>query len=847
MSTAMYENCRNGNENVTFITKEQKMASKSKQKKTGLIVGSVLVLLSLAAVAGFLIWWFAVKPSKLQQKMMANMGAQKDMGTRVFSGEMTLIDAPYKREYEDPSSTEFRETADALQNILNKTISNDAFLFKYYNQSVISAFRDGVTAYHWIRFDVPPADMELLPKLTADRVLETLRRGVRQEGKRSMQTFTITDITASITDPRMARNPRAPAECFVRLEATSSIQKFQSPGYPDKYPVQTRCQWQIRAPKDKAILVKFPVFYIQDSCSSDYVFIFDSLSTDTSHAITQNCGQRPPTNPLEVISSGNFMLINLITDSMIQRPGFEAHYRAIPTITAQTCGGLLTNLSGNFTTPHYPSFYPPMVDCNWNISVPEGMKIRVKFTMFRLKEPGVNIRVCNKDYVQINGTKYCGERSTLTLNSNTNAMLVSFHSDSSYTDKGFSAQYNAYDPQNPCPGKFTCATGYCISKELQCDGWNDCGDMSDEKKCQCEEDHFICDNGMCKPKYWLCDQVNDCGDNSDERDCACGRSQFRCGDGTCLPQTVMCNGKKDCADGSDEASCKESAGICTDFTFHCADGQCVNKLNAECDKVSDCSDGSDEQGCGCGVRPYKHNRIVGGQNADVGEWPWQVSLHYGTSGHVCGASIISEKWLLSAAHCFMTGDPSYREPSSWLTYSGMNDQQKEEKDVQMREVKTIITHMNYNQMTYDNDIAVLELKEPLVFSSTVHPVCLPSSSHVFPPGMPCWVTGWGALREGGQTATVLQKAEVKIINDTVCDLVTEGQVTSRMLCSGFLAGGVDACQGDSGGPLVCLSEANIWFQCGIVSWGEGCARRNKPGVYTRLTKFRQWIHQHTQV
>ncbi|MCJ8740324.1 hypothetical protein PDJAM_G00057610 [Pangasius djambal] len=595
MSTAVYENCRNGNESITFLTKEQKMATK--RKKTGLVVGSVVLLLVLAAVAGFLIWWFAVRPSTLQQQLAPKLGLQQNLGTRVFSGEMKLIDAVYKPEYEDPKSREFGETADALQDILNKTISNDAFLFKYYNHSVISAFSDGVIAYHWIRFDVPPEDVELLPKLTPDRVLETLRRGVRQEGKRSMQAFTITDITASVTDPRMARNPRAPTECFFHLEATSSIKKFQSPGYPVMYPAQTRCQWQIRAPEDKAILVKFPFFYVQDSCSSDYVFIFDSLSTDTSHAITQYCGHRPPTNPLEVISSGNLMLINLITENTIQRPGFEAHYSAIPPITAKTCGGLLTNLSGIFTSPHYPSFYPPMVNCNWTITVPEGMKIRVKFTMFRLKEPGVNIRICSKDYVLINGTKYCGERSALTLKSNTNTMVITFHSDSSYTDKGFSAQYNAYDPQNPCPGQFTCTTGFCISKELQCDGWNDCGDMSDEKKCQCEEDHFVCDNGMCKPRYWVCDQVNDCGDSSDERDCTCGKNQFRCGDGTCLPQTVMCNGKKDCADGSDEASCKESAGMCTDFTFTCGNGQCVNKLNAECDKVSDCSDGSDEQGC----------------------------------------------------------------------------------------------------------------------------------------------------------------------------------------------------------------------------------------------------------
>uniref|UniRef100_A0A672IZU3 Peptidase S1 domain-containing protein n=1 Tax=Salarias fasciatus TaxID=181472 RepID=A0A672IZU3_SALFA len=224
---------------------------------------------------------------------------------------------------------------------------------------------------------------------------------------------------------------------------------------------------------------------------------------------------------------------------------------------------------------------------------------------------------------------------------------------------------------------------------------------------------------------------------------------------------------------------------------------------------------------GCGTRPRKRTKIVGGSDATAGSWPWQVSLQMDRYGHVCGATLVSSRWLISAAHCFQDSDA-------------------------IKLIRRILLHPQYDQFTSDYDIALLELSTPVFFNDLVQPVCVPASSHAFTSGTSCFVTGWGVLMEDGELASRLQEASVKIINRNTCNKLYDDAVTPRMLCAGNLQGGVDACQGDSGGPLVCLERGKRWFLAGIVSWGEGCARQNRPGVYTQVVKFTDWIHQQTK-
>ncbi|XP_037687357.1 transmembrane protease serine 11C-like [Choloepus didactylus] len=242
----------------------------------------------------------------------------------------------------------------------------------------------------------------------------------------------------------------------------------------------------------------------------------------------------------------------------------------------------------------------------------------------------------------------------------------------------------------------------------------------------------------------------------------------------------------------------------------------------------------------CGHRTItpSGNKIAGGMDAQEGEWPWQASLQQ-NNVHRCGATLISNSWLVTAAHCFI----EVSDPKEWNVSFGLllSDPQIQ------RGIKDIIIHERYHYPAHDNDIAVVHISSPVLYSSNIRRACLPEATVTFPPNSDAVVTGWGTLKFNGKIPNILQKGLVKIIDNKTCnsETVYGGVITPGMLCAGFLKGRVDACQGDSGGPLVRADSKGIWFLAGIVSWGDECALPNKPGVYTRVTYYRDWIRSKT--
>ncbi|KAM9852916.1 mannan-binding lectin serine protease 1 [Aulostomus maculatus] len=697
---------------------------------------------------------------------------------------------------------------------------------------------------------------------------------------------------------------------------------LQSPNFPEPYPRETELRWNVSVPSGFHIKLYFSHFDLEPSylCEYDYVKVeaegevlalFCGREETDTEAVPAQQVITSPRNSLSVLFSSDF-------SNEERFSGFMAHYSAVDvdechdqsdedllcdhfchnyiggyycscrygyllhtdnrTCRVECSDSVFRERSGVLSSVDFPGPYPKSSECRYHIEVEAGFRLRLQFdASFDVEDhPDVS---CPYDYVKIKaGSRefgpFCGDRSPGAIDTDSNVASIVFHSDNSGENLGWRLTYTTIGSQCQvpvCPANalmnpdqseysfrdhilFTCSPGFRLLKD---------GQDLDHFQIDCQADgSWSSDPPHC--------QMVDCG-SPKEVDMA--GVAFGDHDNSTLFGAIV------------HYTCKEDT-----YQLHPPNGSYSCGPNGKWihpelgSRPPTCL-----PACGRPVRsfPSQVKRIVGGHSAVPGLFPWQVLLsvedlsrvpedHWFGSG-----ALLSESWVLTAAHVLRSQrrDPSVVPvaPEHVKVFLGLHSA-RDKRLATNRSVEQIFLHPDFRPNNYNNDIALVRLRDRVELSEVIRPVCLPpphrQDEALTPlPNSLGVVAGWGISKSNASsgdpstltsdpvltadlsmTSDLLQYVKLPVVSQDECQASYASRsvsynITTNMFCAGFFEGGMDTCLGDSGGAFVMEDQVSRrWTVFGLVSWGgpEECGSQRVYGVYTRVVKYVEWIQNLTQ-
>ncbi|XP_029372881.1 mannan-binding lectin serine protease 1 isoform X2 [Echeneis naucrates] len=696
---------------------------------------------------------------------------------------------------------------------------------------------------------------------------------------------------------------------------------LQSPNFPEPYPQEMELHWNISVPNGFKVKLYFSYFDLEPSYLCEYDFIkveaegevlalFCGREASDTEAVPAQQVITSPKNSLSVLFSSDF-------SNEERYLGFIAHYSAVDvdecsnrmdedllcdhfchnyiggyycscrygyllhsdnrTCRVECSGNVFRERSGVLSSIDFPAPYPKSSNCLYRIELEPGFRIRLQFDpRFDVEDhPDIN---CPYDYVKIKAGSgelgpFCGAQSPGVIETDSNMVIIFFQSDNSGENLGWRITYTAAGSQCPVPEippnafinpvqseyyfndhiLFTCEPGYRLLKD---------GEDLDHYQVLCQSD------GLWSRSSPQC-QLVDCGSPKVVD----------------MADVVFVNHDNSTLFGSTvHYVCREATFHLniSDSSYRC--GQNGEWMNSEAgSKLPSCL-----PACGLPNRslPPQVKRIIGGRVAEPGLFPWHVLLSVNDLSRVPedhwfgSGALLSHSWVLTAAHVLRSQrrDTSVIPvaPEHVKVFLGLHDT-REKHLATSRLVEEIVLYPDFQPNNYNNDIALLKLRERVEFNGVIRPVCVPHFDD--DPATPVpnslgVVAGWGISKPSassssntptltpepsvaddlGITSDLLQYVKLPVVPQDECQAAYASRsvsynITDNMFCAGFFEGGKDTCLGDSGGGFVMEDEVSRrWMVFGLVSWGgpEECGSQRLYGVYTRVVKYVEWIQKHVQ-